>query len=548
MTIGAGHYGGRGARVEWQGRYRLSDRSFATANFSYLHDQTFIPQRNRWGFLVTEFQELPFDVDQKLRILEVSDNLFPIHYGDVPGRNEAFISSELIFSRAGDQVSSFVAFRRFRNLLNLDNAEKFDPNTVQVYPQAAVTTNDRFILDNPKIATGFTLGLTNFTRTAGGFDVNPFEPASTAFRPGIDPLREATRVSATPTVYTTLRLADRISIVPSAEYRAYFYGFHNVVRNLARGYGLVRVDMATQLERIYGTGDADIPRIKHLIRPQLSYSYIPFVNESSDHPFLRQIDYARTNTPSFSGFNFDNYDIVPRDNSLNNTNYFIPLGNSLSYGFTTQLIRRRGSDAVLTPSYQRAVELRSGQTFNFRELQKAPGARKPLSRFFAGLTLDFDRFSTGVDYFYQPYLPVTRDQRRHILSTALTYTVERSVKQEVWHFERSFSLGYYYNKVDSKSDSLRGTVTWSLNDYILPSAYIAHDFVSHVTSEAGATTKFQPASRCWGLELGPRFGICTVEERRGRPAGFCLKSFVFNLTLNLTGDGLGVGSLAGAKQ
>ena len=54
-------------------------------------------------------QELPLGVFQKLRILEVSDNSYPITFGDVPGLNEAYIASDLIFSHSTPAVSTAAA-------------------------------------------------------------------------------------------------------------------------------------------------------------------------------------------------------------------------------------------------------------------------------------------------------------------------------------------------------------------------------------------------------------------------------------------------------
>ena len=101
-----------------------------------------------------------------------------------------------------------------------------------------------------------------------------------------------------------------------------------------------------------------IPRIKHLIRPILTYSYIPgspFLKEDpSNHPFLQQIQYATAH--NLSGYNFDDYDIVPLDNSPLTSNYFVPLGNSLNLGLTTQWIRRNGAVDSLLPTYLKYID------------------------------------------------------------------------------------------------------------------------------------------------------------------------------------------------
>jgi len=556
MTFAFGQYGGRGVRGEWEGRYQL-DAGKGQANLYYLKDDTFRPRRedqsylprggNRWGLNVVQQQELPFGISEKLRIVEVSDNYYVNNFSDIEGKGQSALSSELFFNKTSDAASGYLAARRYRNIINpqvtIDDPLKFDPSTVQVYPTAGLSMNDRILFGTP-ISAGLGLGVTNFSRTAGFFDRDPFTSQSDPFRdyvPGVDPIRKATRVSATPSLYTTLRPWDVMSVVPSLEYRSFFYSFHNHVPNLTRGYLLFRTDFSTQLERIYNTEDQDIPRTKHLIRPILTYNLIPtpFINNGSgskenDHPFLRQIEYAQEK--GFAGYNFDNYDIVPLDATKTYSNYFVPLGNSVTYGFTTQLVRRRGNVFVDMPSYQRSVEFRTGQTYNFRELRKANP--EPFSRFFAGLGLGFDKWGSSTDYSYTPYVPFDDQHRRHTVSTSVSYTFERSIHSGLFAFDRSFSLGYSYNTVgSSKVSSLRGGLTYSINDYILPNFSSEYEFFTHRLMNLNAMLRLQFPSRCWKLDIGFSRYVC---PRPDQPAGegICMGP-TFDFALNLTGNSYG---------
>jgi LPS-assembly protein len=533
MTIGLGHYGGQGTRAELEGRYRLGERSYGTGDFYYLRDETFAARPNRFALSVEQFQELPFGVEQKLRLIESGDNRYPATVGDIPGNGEAYVSSDLIFSHSTNQVSTYVAGRRFRNLLNLDNAIDFDPHTVQVFPTAAVTSNDKIILDSPYLAGGLTLGLSNFTRTEGAFDELP---ANETFPEGRI-IRKATRLGVFPSLYTTLRPWDVVTLTPSAEYRSYFYSFHNELPNLTLGYLLLQADLSTQFERIYSTDDPNAPRFKHLIRPLLTFSLIPYRQQSGDHPFSRQVDYAQKR--KFSGFNFDSNDIIPYDASGSYSNYFIPLGRSLSYGFTTQLIRRKGADTVADPAYQRTIELRAGQTYNFRELRQADP--KPLSRYFTGLNLSFDKFEATADYYYDPYAVFGQSFSRHIFSGSATYVLDRSMHQSVLSFDRSVSLGYSYSGVGTPVSNFRSAISFSINDYLLPSINGSFNSLTHQFLDWGGGLSFQHPSRCW------RFGV-TARRYRCVERDLCLDTGI-DLSLNLTGSGFGgVSELASAAQ
>ena len=542
MTFSLGTFSAKGMRAEWEGRYVLSGRSAGKANLFYLKDHSpeFINTvPNRWALDVAQTHELAWGVEGKFRFTEVSDNLYPTYIGDVPGAGEAVIPSTLSFSYASPEVSSYIAAKRFRNLLNtnpdpLARLTEFDPRTVQAFPTAVVTTNDKFLLGTP-VAAGLTLGATNFTRSGPTFDYDqssvPFGSYTTtgpAFRPGFDPIRKATRVSITPSVYSTLRPFDVLSVVPSLKYYSYFYSFHNTpgMPNLYRGYLLFQTDLSAQLERIYDTENPDIPRTKHLIRPLLTYSYIPYVREDNTaeenrHPFLRQIKVH-------PGYNFDNNDIVPLDASPSNVNYFVPLGNSLAYGLTTQFIRRRGKLNDFGASYERTGEFTAGQALNFRDHQK------PLSRFFSALRLGFDKFSAGADYTYTPYLPSPRS----VLSTSLSYTIERSVHQRILAFDRSITASYNYNKLDCDryncgTSNLTGTLNFSLSDFVLPSFSTSFDLNEHRFFSNALNIAFQSPSRCWRFTIGFIRHITTGPDT---PIDF---------SLNITGSGFsGVSELA----
>jgi LPS-assembly protein len=564
MTLGVGDYTSRGTRLEWEGRYSLSPRSGGITDFDYMQDRSFSApsggKTNRWALNTIQTQELPFHIDEKLKLQEVSDNHYPIDLSnDVFIGNNMVLTDSLSFNYDGKDFSAYLAANRYRNILNNDPTNNyqtglvnFDPTTVQAYPTAFATTNDRFILGTP-IAAGLNVGATNFTRAAGLYDTDwlaqlgcynaggtpqncnsrsLFQPG-TSFVPGQDPIREATRLSIAPSIYTTFRPFDVLDVVPSATYYGYFYSFHDArVENLERGYLLLQLNLSTQLERIWDTPDPDRPRQKHLIRPLLTYSNIPSIHESDpNHPFLSQIQYAQTN--GISGYNFDDNDIVPVDNSPNQVNYFTPLGNSLAYGFTTQLITRQGALDKPFPSYIQNLEFTLAQSFNFRQLQYSPQNRAPLSRLVSTLNLNVGPFSSSSTYYYTPYISTPRN----FFTSTETFIFERGMHQRVLTFDRSLSLTYTYDKTavtNAFLASVQGahqvylTSNYSINDYILPSAYMTYDFIVHGFDGAGASLMFQSPAQCY--KIGPSVAY-TIQNND--------ISYSFDFELNLAGSGFG---------
>jgi lipopolysaccharide assembly outer membrane protein LptD (OstA) len=588
MTFGFGTFGGLGRRLEWEGRYELT-KGRAIAKFFHVNDRTFRDylsnagftsnkegfSSSRWALHVEQTHEFPFDLQEKLRIIDVSDSLYLNKFlGDVPGDGEAYLTSDVSLTHATDKVAAFVSARRYRNLMTplTEDPRRIDPKTVQVFPQAELSTNDKIFFDGNVVA-GLSLGATNFTRSAGFFDRDPFGgvvPDTTPFRAGQDPIREAVRVRANPSLYTTLRPWDTFSLVPRLNYRQYFYDFNGATSSLTRGFLHFGMDFSTQFERIYDRGEtSDFPKVKHLIRPLLNYSLIPY-RSMPNHAFTDQIEYARKN--SFTGYNFDNEDVIPLDSTFNNANYFAPQGHSISYGFTTQLARKRRagpaltanpgveSEAIIRPTadeatnsqasgevspipkvvtstYDQPVEWTAGQSFNFREL-RSERANQPLSRVYSLLTANFDRAAGYFDYYYIPYQPMNDGTSRHVFSTGAQWFIARAGTNRVLKYERSIGANYFVNRSNPQApaESVRLYTIFSINDYIMPGASVEYNLAGSRWREANTTLTFQSPSECWKLDLGYFQNVC--EKIRPDDSGWC-GSFRMNLSLNLTGAGFG---------
>ncbi|MCC7442113.1 MAG: LPS-assembly protein LptD [Bdellovibrionales bacterium] len=541
MTLGAGVFSERGPRLEWEGRYVHSSTGWGTANVFYTRDtKDGAPTGNRWAGRLRQAHRLPWGVDYKLRILEVSDNLYPVQFGSedgIPGRREPVLQSDVSLSKQAPGISAQVSARRYRNLLNFDEPTEFDPKTVQVFPRAAVSLNDTRPFDGP-LSLGLNLTLDNFMRGAGAFDHDfcdsgPCPSIDDPFTPGTDPVREATRVAVTPSLYTTMRLWDVLSIVPSAEYRSYLYDFHGELPSLNRGYLRLRADASLAFERVYATSNPEIPHVKHVVRPYLSYSRIPVVNEP-DHPFIDQVRYR-------NGYAFDNQDLVPFGRSPSLVNYFVPQGNSLTYALSTQLIRKRVYEG-LAPTYQPFVELRGGQTVDFLELEKAEDEQVPFSRFEAYLVLRLDRLTAASQYYYYPGLDrlldtpdnEVLDRSPHTVSSSLSYTIDSAIHQEILRFERTVSLSHTWNRVNGNTHNLGTALRYSLNDHWMPSVKTAYDLINSRFIEVSAGLLWQPPGRCFRLALG----LSRTVDRK--------EDFSIDFTLNLTGEGFDdVGSVIG---
>ncbi|MBI2712089.1 MAG: LPS-assembly protein LptD [Bdellovibrio sp.] len=540
MTFWAGIYSRRGPRAQWEGRYIFSDDNSGSSQMFYQNDRTFSEGPNRWAISITQAHKLPWNIYEKFRFMDVGDNIYPFIFPDVPIGGEAFMPTTLSFTKNTPDISTFLSFQRYRNLLNsapgntLQQKMGFDDRTVQVLPRIQISSNDRF-LGNSGVAAGASVGFWNFTRAAGPFDYDglsvpfgtPVPSNAPPFTPGQDPIRKATRFSFVPSLYTTLRVLDGVAVVPTATFNGYFYSFGSLAPPLARGYLHLQADLITQLEKVYEFKDtSEIPRVKHLIRPLVRYSMIPVIAQDDSHPFVAQVKNGLNR--GTSGYNFDAYDIIPYSYTPTSANYFWPLGHSLTYGMTMQWIKRTGSMANPSPTYSRMIEWSAGQSINFIEMTNPVDPTNPhvFTRFVSGIALNFNQFTASANYFYDPGIPDA--SKRQGISASASFVLERGIRQGLLSFDRSVSLGYNFSQVNSGVNNLNANLTYSINDYLLPGMNISYDFISKKVFNADAGLKIQSPSRCWWVSGGLGYRTETREL-----------TFRFDWQLNLTGGGFG---------
>jgi hypothetical protein len=456
-----------------------------------------------------------------------------------------FLESSLLFSRTTDDWTAYLEGRRYRNLVNQTtaapaNQRAFDDNVVQLLPAAGFATADRPFLGswlNERVLWNVRANVKNFTRTTTAYDYDPSRGASVGdtFIPGTDILRKATRLTVAPALYAPVRVGDVLMLTPSAEYREYFYSFHNEVPNLSRSYALLQLSAQMQWERVYEMDNPDAPRLKHLIRPELTYSRIPFYSEDQTHPFYQQIAHGKA--LNLNGYYFDNEDFVPLNTNTQTQAYYIPLGHTLSYGVTSQLIRRIGRDGSPAPGYLKNVDFSAGQSLNILEYAKDDKSEaRPFTRFFSSLSTEFGPFTTLSHYYYYPYYAGVR----HVFDVSGTYILERGLHERVLTFDRSLTLSYAYNKLDPTAENVQGggQLNFSINDYILPSARAQYSFTQRQILTAGGGVLFQSPSQCWRFSTTIDYKVQENTVVWG-----------VDLSLNLTGEGFGgVSDLAARRN
>lgn len=532
-TVAFGKYTGRGYKEELEYRYSLGRRSFGQINGFGLQDRTYIDSyQKRWALEGAMQQGLPFGFDLKFHWLDASDRDYPRFFPeDIPGRGEPALVSEIGISRSWKSLFFSTYAQRSKRVLRAD-AVGFDDQTVQTLPSMTLALKDQKILDFLPLYFGTSFNYMRFWRVGPSFDTLPppgeavpYLPGS--YVPGRDPIRRGERFILAPEMYFTSRFFDVLELVPSVQYRSYFYRFdQDVAASTRRGYLVAQAELATSVEKVYSDS------FKHKIRPSLTYSRIPFVNQDMGHPFVKQISYGGGNLiDGATGRQFDDNDIVPL--SFDVPQYFVPLGNSLTYKLGNSIILK--SDGTLasweTPrdgvaskkqnvpqiDYNKIIDVSVGQTINFIEFQKKADAH-PLSRAFLISTVSAKRIQSNTEVYYYPY------RQAYQISTGLDFFLAR-YKKRLLSFERKFSIGYSRNRVTANTHVISAGFTWSWNDYFSFGLSRSIDlFARRVTSTAGQII-YQSPSQCYQLSL-------MIQKSFDR--GFEVSP---NLVINLNGDG-----------
>jgi len=193
------------------------------------------------------------------------------------------------------------------------------------------------------------------------------------------------------------------------------------------------------------------------------------------------------------------------------------------------------------PNYESTITARLREAgavllgkLNLLELEKPENTRIPLSRLYSTLGIGLDKFSEEFEYSFYPYLSrypnvnLVRNYSPHEYTITLRYTHEKSTRQRVLAFERSLGLSYTYRKLESSTSSLGANLSYSLNDFILPSMAASYDFLRQSFVQASLKLNFQGGgSNCW------RF---IVDLAHSIDLG---ASIAFDFALNLTGSGFG---------
>ena len=163
-----------------------------------------------------------------------------------------------------------------------------------------------------------------------------------------------------PTLYLPINLFPYVQVTPQAGFRESVWERSDSLTDTGDKHGSREVfqlgaSLSTEFHRVYDVGGASVEKIRHGIKPEITYSFIPSASQDNAPDFLARI----------------------------------PSQNSLTYALTNTLLTRiREKDGRVT--YREMMRLKLAQTYDIQEARSDTGASGNGSRPFGDVTLELD--------------------------------------------------------------------------------------------------------------------------------------------------------------
>lgn len=259
------------------------------------------------------------------------------------------------------------------------------------------------------------------------------------------------RLMLLPELSADFQLADVVSVTPKVAWRQrYYWGISDDSSNYSEGIPETSVKFQTQLQRVYNAEFLGASKVKHSIQPQLTYSFIPEVDQD-DLPY------------------FDSYDSIDEENEIELA--------------LVQRLTARYEGADNKPGYRDLLYLRIAQDYSLTS--EDSGQR-------------FQDLRTELEF--KPVDEIS-------FSADVTYEVDESQ----WS-DADFDLDLKYNgnglgfdyRYDRDDDEKYGAV--NLSTEVLKPVYLSYeqryDFEERETLER--LVGFEYRHQCWGIMLSYR--------------------------------------------
>ncbi len=454
----------RGFKEGVEFRYFPTPETFGTFYGDFINDRKHITEtagtmsrdwqddRNRWSYYLNHESTFTSGFSIRSDIRRVSDHWY---FRDFSSYNY-YLDHYL---QTGEERFQRVSFRGDESLGSLDSAVRLTKDwslynltaLARYTDDFSTASNDATLQKYPEVT------LTGFRRPLAG------SPLQLEFTAGYDYFyrgegQKGHLGEIAPTVYLPMNLGPYVQMTPQAGFRGSIWERSDSATDRERKYGDREVfqlgaALSTEINRVYDFGGGGVEKIRHGIKPEITYSFIP--NALQDNiP-----DYLAT----------------------------IPGQHSLSYALiNTVLARTRGKDGKV--GYREMMRLKLAQTFDILESRRDVAGTGSDNRPFGDVTVELDLSPF-------PYLALSA---RNIYSVNSGDWKQSNYDLAVSDTRGdSAAVGYRYTRdaLEEINLLLKASVTSSLDAiYIL-----RHNIKDGKTIESTYGVKYR--KQCWYVEI-----------------------------------------------
>jgi len=408
--------------------------------------------RNRWSYYLNHETTFADGFSLRSDIRRVSDrwyfkdfssfNYYLDHYS--PSGEERFSRVSFLGDESLGSLDSTVRLTKDWSLYNLtalarytDDFSSPDNNgTLQKYPEATLTGFRQPLFGSP-FQLEFTAGYDHFFRQEG---------------------QKGHLGEISPTLFLPLKLGSYARVTPQAGFRGDVWERSDSVTDTGDKQGdreifALGTTLSTEMHRIFDVQGAEVEKIRHGIRPELTYTFIPDASQDHAPDFLERI----------------------------------PAQHSLTYGVTnTLLARMRAKDGKVR--YREMMRFKIGQTYDILEGRRDVAGAGKDNRPFRDVDLELDLAPL-------PYLSLSARNKFDVNSGNWRQSNYDLTLSD--HRGDSASVGYRYTRdtLEEINLSLKAVLTSSLGaTYLLKQNQFDRRTVE-------STYGVQYRKQCWNVEL-----------------------------------------------
>ena len=440
----------------------------SSENWGYTDDDVLRPNRDRYWFRMSHYNDLPLGLFAKLDMDVVSDQDYLTEFR--PGYMGFYETENYYrrnFDRQLDPYDDSVRLNRF-NLNRIWEQYSFDldlryfddvvnrrfgdtDTTLQRLPLILFDAAKQPVLSSP-VLFDFESSYNYFYRQDGD---------------------RGHRLDLHPRLYYPLRLKNYVTIEPSFGLRETAW----ILDSSATGSGTsqnntienrflydLRVDLTSELSKVYGTRRFGFDRIKHLIKPQVSYDYIPELNQD-DLP---------------------NFDVLDR----------IEAKNEFTYSITNYLVSRKphqkdkhaGQTTAALYDYRQINRFKLEQSYDIDEARRNNLAAGEKREPFSPITGELDVFLT-------PHVVFASDATWDVYRNR--FEDGNAAVRVVTPRKDKFNLEYHYTR--QETESIYAEVVLQITSSLAAGAEYEYNILDDRRLKTGLLLSYN--AQCWATEL-----------------------------------------------